>query len=287
MNTLDNRYSSYSAPGAHSPGRMQEVSADAQPASVGTYVQGYYADWNVQAGFFKNGSAIHGDVHHRRLVFADGSCVEIQAHVPVPTTSGWSRGMVAASFFGFGSVGAVAGLAFAGPVGAAFGGVVGAVSGTVALAKERPYDAAWQGYTAKYYSGAAGAEAWGTRYFYSQIASDNPLKAISMNGELNPAAFADFAVHPENHVWMAWRTGSAAPRLAADITSDDYSAKAPTLPVMRSASAGAVGRNVAQFIQSSAAFDPLAAASLSAPVASGWPSGHAVAPSLAGSPIGG
>jgi hypothetical protein len=170
-----------------------------RPDAISSYRVGYDASWETQARFFQHGTSVSGNPHRRRYAFGDGSYVDIQAHQPMLTTSDDSNFAVATSFF----AGLVSAMVFGGPV---FAAVVD---------HSRPYDAAWQGYTARYFSNAASPQAWGTQQFYGWIRSSSVGSAVTVNGNTDPQRFSDFADSSTGVRWWRWKSGYADARSAA------------------------------------------------------------------------
>lgn len=152
----------------------------------------------IQARFFQLGTPIHHNLHHRRRYFDDKSRVEIQAHAPQLMRT---PGAVALSVGG----GIVA--YFQRIVGKSYFGL-----GVVALHRT---DAAWQGYTARYYAAGA-SKPTQTTYFYGYKRSANVRTQFRLHGSADPATFQNFADHPQdNYSWHVWRHGHAQARQPA------------------------------------------------------------------------
>lgn len=174
---------------------------------------GYAADWAIQSQFFYYGKPIANDTHHRRFEFDDGSWVDIQSHVPVGSYSTDSKAVRAVVVF--------TGTASAVLLGPAFGlAELLVLAFTTQLAF--PYDAAWQGYTLRYYAPsnpATPSQPWGTQYMYGWTTSFHPFDPIRMNGNTDIAEFPDFADEPVGVSWWTWRFPvGAAPRPAEEVT---------------------------------------------------------------------
>ena len=180
------------------------------PQGMSSYTAGYHASWETQARFFQWGQAIDGDAHHRRFRFQDSSFVDIQAHVPILTTTYLSDGLV---------LGAAVLLAAAAPVSLGASVAVGAAV-TAGGSAARPYDAAWQGYTARYFpspqaNDPAEVGAWGTRSYYGTALAQSPLNRVVIEDEVEPAAFFNFADRPTDFVWHRWFWPTLNPRRPA------------------------------------------------------------------------
>ena len=191
------------------PGRAVTAT---EPWRISSLAQGYAAPWNALARFFKRGEKCAGDPHRRRFWFPDDSFVEIQAHVPVATRSRENR------------------LAIVGTALSAGGGVlwwsrnvvVAAVAGIVAalgMVAGLPYDAVWQGYTARFYRRAGDPMAWEPRYFYGWKRSLDVTCRIRVAGETDPARFPNLADDPSSFIWSGWYSGNAAERHASSADS--------------------------------------------------------------------
>ncbi|MCY1740551.1 hypothetical protein [Ensifer sp. SL37] len=176
------------------------ASADGQgvPEGVTSATDAYYQGWDTQARFFQHGKGAnifdkHGEIttsqNQRRFTFSDGSYVDVKTHEPALTTSDDSNFMVASAFFG-----------------GSFAGVGGPLAAAIAD-KSRPYDAAWQGYTADYYN--VDGTKYGTQHFYGWTKSSDAFHAVSVDGEYDPSAFPNFADRPEDYSWYGWKTGDA------------------------------------------------------------------------------
>jgi hypothetical protein len=216
------------------------MAADAAPlATLKTGTDAYNATQSTHAHLFAQGARIQGDANHRRYTFFDLSRVDIQAHQPVLTTSDESDAFVAAA-----AVVGLAGGSAGGPVSSIFFGI----GATTAVLAVRHHDAAWQGYTAHYYSNLSATTPWGTQYFYGWKRSPDAGSPVAINGTQNPAQFPNFADKSHNYVWFNWRHGNAEPR-------------PPTLPSARQARAN---HQVDSLIQNMNAFAaPVSAATSS------------------------
>ncbi|MCY1740752.1 hypothetical protein [Ensifer sp. SL37] len=168
------------------------------PEGVASAADGYKQGWDTQPRFFQHGKGANifgkqGEIktseNQRRFTFSDGSYVDIKTHEPELTTSDDSNFMVAYAFFG----GALTGVG--GPLAAAIAD------------KSRPYDAAWQGYTADYHN--ADGTKYGTQYFYGWARSSDAFHAVSVDGGYDPAKFPNFADRPQDYTWYGWKTGDA------------------------------------------------------------------------------
>ena len=187
------------------------------PEAINSYRRGYYASWESMARLFSQGEFIHGDSHHRRVMFDEGrgGYAEFQAHVPQLATSSRSNAMVALGSIGGAVLGAVAGFVVgnvAGAVMGAVGAATGAVAGAVVIRHGRPRDAASQLYTAQYFARVGDVEPWGTREFLGWALSPSYRRAIELDGEYNPNRFYDLADNWKNFSWWNGRGSAAAPR---------------------------------------------------------------------------
>lgn len=183
------------------------------PEAITTYQRGYRASWATQARLFANGDPVGGDFHRRRYRFKQGGKVEIQAHQPLLTMTARSDWNIAAAWFGGAVAGAVGGLLVGGIASPVFAVIGAAALGGWALS-HRPYDAAWQGYTAHYYARETDKTPWGTQYFYGWKYSSRSAIAVDVGGEFDPQRFENFADRPQDNDigWYRWRSGNAAPR---------------------------------------------------------------------------
>jgi hypothetical protein len=79
----------------------------------------------------------------------------------------------------------------------------------------RPYDAAWQGYSARYYATPDAQSPWGTRYFYGWRRSSGVTSAVRIEGSYKPADFPNFADNSAAFSWWRWHHGHADAQTAA------------------------------------------------------------------------
>lgn len=222
---------------------------------------GYDATWDIQAQFFKYGTPVGCNLNRRRLLFADKSCVEIQAHVPAGAYSSGSDLAVAGACLAGGAAVAmvVAGImSFAliplVAAGVAVGASVGATGTALVHLASRPYNAVWQGYTARYYRSTAAPSPSGIREFYGWKKADTILETVRINGSDDVSTFENFANTPENYEWWRWRQGNASYRSAE---YDRSGLAVPRAGVM------SLRSSMDQLVQSLAAFAP-------APSGAGW-----------------
>ena len=177
------------------------------PEGINDQASGYNASWETQARFFQWGVPLNGNAHVRRFTFPDKSFVDIQAHVPVLTTTYFSDGMV---------VGASALLAATVPLTFGASVAIGTLATAVGAAT-RPYDAAWQGYTAHYVAAPKSAAEptatlWGTRSFYGAALARTPLGRVEIGGEKEPQNFFNLAERPSDFSWSGWHWVNPNPR---------------------------------------------------------------------------
>jgi len=224
--------------------------------------EAYDGTWEAQARLFQFGTPIAQNRNHRRHNFADGSYAEIQAHRPMPQSSNWRHGVITAAVTIVGTVGIALACIPALPAAlvALVAGVGGMGASTIGASLDRllPIDAAWQPYTARFYSGPDAAELVGTRYFYGWARSPGVTSAITILGEHNPDAFANFADVPQLAVWYPWRLGSAEVRPASVI---DWDTRPPaTASVVAPVSGLHPAGGVDSLIQSMSLFGSIGAA---------------------------
>jgi hypothetical protein len=195
------------------------------PAAVNShnYSSGYYAGWDTQARFFQHGTPVERNLNRRRFTFADNSYVDIQAHEPGSAYSSLSDLAVVGTYLitGAAVAVAVAGIAtFAVLPGVAIGmaaavaGSSGGAGSVLAHLITRPYNAAWQGYTARYYNHANAAHSWGVRHFYGWKKVSDLSERLAINGSTDVSTFENFANAPDDYDWWRWREGSADHRAA-------------------------------------------------------------------------
>ena len=224
--------------------------------------EAYDGTWEAQARLFQFGTPIARDRNHRRHNFADGSYVEIQAHQPMPESSYWRRGVITAAIVSMGAAGIALACIPGLPVAlfalvAGVGGMGASMAGAF-LDRCLPMDAAWQPYTARFFSGSDAAEPLGNRYFYGWARSPGVTSPITILGERNPDAFANFADVPQLAVWYPWRLGSAEVRPASLI---DWETRPPaTVPVVAPVTQVPQPGGVDQLIQSMSLFGSVGAA---------------------------
>ena len=236
------------APGPSGAGSGVQASTGGVPQAMQSYRSAYAAGWDTQARFFQMGRPIAHNSQHRRYQFLDRSYVDTQAHQPALATSLASDLALA----GATAAGATLGGLVRGPVGALVGG-----GGTLAVAAAaRPYDAAWQGYSARYYAAPGAQDAWGQRYFYGWRRSEGVATAVRIDGAEQPSVWANFADRPEAFSWWRWRHGHADPRAAVF----DGCGQAQRLQAARAHAAGHGSTD--QLVQALAGFAPHASASV-------------------------
>lgn len=192
-----------SAPSGAAGGLGAMAAEEGPPVAIASSADGYAASWPTQARFFEYGQPISNDMNHRRYAFDDGSFVEIQAHVPIRTTTDLSA---------LGAIALVAAGAAAGAMAGAPGMLIGGLLGLLAAGLARPWDAAWQGYTAHYYRAQAPQSVWKTRYFYGWQHSAGPHIPVKLEGGTQPLALTNFADDPSTSTWWSWHNGEAPAR---------------------------------------------------------------------------
>ena len=172
-----------------------------------SYQSGYQADWGIQAQFFQYGEPIADNSHHRRFEFHDGSRVEIQAHIPAFSYSSDSKLFKSAVLL----IGGLSATPF-GP----YWVLAELAALTATTSAWLPYDAAWQGYTLRYYARAqpsgAPEQPWGVQYMYGWKKSINPFTPIRVNGTTKPSKFPNFADEPIGTAWWTWKVIGALRR---------------------------------------------------------------------------
>ena len=185
-----------------------QASPIAFPDSLTNCAETYAASWENQARLFSVAVPIKGDLNHRQWVFKDGSAVEFQVHPTVRTYSDDSRLMGAALVAGS----AIASALVAGP----FGAIAGAVASATAVGLARPYDAAWQAYSVRYFKNDSPDDTpWASANFYGWKRSSNVNQAVQLEGASNLSKVLPFADQPEKYSW--WRGGTSAPTAAAPL----------------------------------------------------------------------
>ena len=184
--------------------RNLEPGVDNPTMRLRNYYAAYRASWTAQARLFETGFNVQGNTNLRRWIFRDGSYVEIQAHKPALTRSDDCQ---------FSRVSAVSAVAATGGV---LAGVIGA---GVGLAKSLsrvdalyPQDAAWQGYTIRYFQNARARQPWATRYFYGWKRAPSVSRTVQIQGNSDPTKFANFADAPDQYTWWKWSENSADTR---------------------------------------------------------------------------
>ena len=195
---------------ANAPLPPPPVPAPSVPPDSST--TGYYASWDQQASYFRDGVPIACNAHHRRYTFGDGSYVTIQAHVPMPLHSVDAQLQHGRDWFGAIVIGTAAGLCTFNPVGLLAGVTIGAITGWSFMSYQLPADVSWQGYTARYYRADEPAKLYGVRYFYGySTGSEYPL-AVQVDTPGAAAPLPDFADRPHDYSWWRWRSGEAQVR---------------------------------------------------------------------------
>lgn len=192
---------------------MAAPPASSAPASPSA---GYYAEWHIQARFFRDGTPVGNNTHYRRFDFGREGFVDIQAHVPVLTYSDGAKLAAVGRFFVAVGAGAAVGALTCQPVGLVIGAVWGTVAGAAVIAATAPPpDAIWQGYTARYFSREDPKHPWGVRHFYGWSDPDTPLQAQpGMAGGGALLRMHDLAEREAGYSWWSWRTGDAPIRPA-------------------------------------------------------------------------
>jgi len=178
-----------------------EPESDFETRRLRTYQAAYRASWTTQSKLFENGFLVRGNTNLRRWIFRDRSYVEIQAHLPALTRSDDSQ---------FSRVSAVSAVAATGCV------LAGAIGAGVGLAKSLasidtlyPEDAAWQGYTIRYFQNEHSTQPWATRYFYGWKRSHSVAHQIQIQGSSDAQNFSNFADAPERYTWWKWAEHNA------------------------------------------------------------------------------
>jgi len=158
------------------------------PDSVQSVNDAYAASWETQARLFATGIPMASNVNRKRTLFSDGSYVDIQSHEPGLTYTDDSNALATTLLL-----------------------YTGIVPGAVYLAA-RPFDAAWNGYTAYYYNADNSATPWKTAEFYGWARSDLPVSGVSATGITDPSHFENFAEQPQNYSWWGWKETPAPER---------------------------------------------------------------------------
>ena len=192
------------------------------PAGITDCRAAYAAGWANQAKLFAVGIPVNHDINQRVWTFRDGSCVHIQAHKPALTYSDDSNLMV---------VGLTA--------------IATSVASGAYMAT-RPYDAAWQGYTAHYYLPRQTASPCKTQHFYGWKRGNGVLDPVRHSQSTDPSQFENFAHQPANFTWWKWKSGNAELRRPRAETPDNR-----------------WGIDADRLIQSLARFQPLCSATAS------------------------
>lgn len=176
------------------------------------YESAYYASWEVQASLFRHGTPMAHNLNLRRRVFSDKSYVDIQAHQPALTYTGfYSDVNVGAVAVGAGFLVSAGGIP-AGLPGMVAGWVIGATLGASLMAGFREKGAVWQGYTACYYSPSNPHQPWGVRHFYGWKKLPLPSSDAPTKDAPDPATLCNFADDPVGCTWWKWRSGHADAR---------------------------------------------------------------------------
>lgn len=179
------------------------VSSDALPTLARTSEEGWAAGPAAIAGYFAMGRPIGGNLNFRHLDFPERGCVEIQAFVPVACTSTESDSSLLGA--------AALGLSYAIDMGHGVD-LFNAFGSALAPHFQRPNDAAWQGYIARFLDHANDTVPWATLHFVGKIRSAAPGTAITLNGATDPAQFRNFADQPQQAQWEIWSYGDAQVR---------------------------------------------------------------------------
>ena len=133
------------------------------------------------------------------------------------------------------------------------GGVAGGVTAAVTASAARPYDAAWQGYKASYYTSSNSTEAWAVSYFYGWRSSVGVTHAITVCGERDPQRFCNFADNPSSSTWWTWRSGNSVSRSPNVASSESTNVVLSEVRMRRHAELNLVARQGDQLVQRMAA----------------------------------
>jgi len=192
-------------PGAGGDGGSGGVQASPSgaPEAIDTLGRAYRASWETHARWFQCGCSVNADTNRRQTRLQDGSRVEIQAHMPVLTYSLSGELLMAGAV-----VASIAGtLATAGAAGAVLVGGTALVGGLLV----RPFDATWQGYTARYYASGQ-TQAWGQQHFFGRKTTSGGFASVTVNGERQVQRFVNFADQWRAYQWESWWRGEARER---------------------------------------------------------------------------
>ena len=178
-----------------------EPGTDTDTNRLRTYYAAYKASWATQAKLFATGFNVEGNANLRRWIFRDKSYVEIQAHRPGLARSDDSQ---------FSRVSAVSAVvATGGVLAGGIGACVGLSESISRLESLYPQDAAWQGYTIRYFQNEGSTQPWATRYFYGWKRAAGVSRAVQINGTSDPSKFANFANTPDQFSWWKWSENTA------------------------------------------------------------------------------